>query len=152
MGPGLPAFPGRPTAALLLVALVGGCAVQDRAEALYYRQHRVAAALAESIVAAEPEDPVLTDRLYDAEDALNGACAALREAGYRRFNGEDIGDDLRWQIVDSLDACAAQADRTAALLRRVDPAVAGFYLDTPRVTTADSGAARRPEQRAGKGE
>jgi len=140
MGPGLPAFLGQPTAALLLTALVGACAVGDRAEELYYRQHRIAAALADSIVAAEAEDPPLATQLYAAEDELDSACGPLRQAGYRRFNGEAIDDELRWRIVDSLDACTIEAERTEALLLRVDPATAGFYLGTPRLSAAAKGA------------
>lgn len=142
----LPASIGRPAAVLMLAALaltvlVGACAVEDRAEALYYRQHRAAAALADSIVAAETEDPALATRLYHAEDALDAACDPLRQAGYRRFNGESVDDELRWRILDSLDACTAEAERTEALLRRLDPATARFYLDAPRISAATESAA-----------
>jgi len=136
MAPRGPAFPMRPIGALLLAALVGACAVEDRAEALYYRQHHAAAALADSIAAAETEDPVLTARLYRAEDRLDAACAALRRAAYRRFTGEAIDDELRWRIVESLDTCDAEAERTEALLLRLDPATASFYLDAPRLSAA----------------
>jgi len=142
MGPGLPALLGRPTAALLLTVLVAGCAVGDRAEALYYRQHRIAAALADSIVAAETEEPALAAQLYSAEDALGTACDPLRQAGYRRLRGEAIDDELRWRIVDTLDICAAETERTEALLLRVDPATAGFYLDAPRLSAATKGSSQ----------
>ncbi len=66
-----------------LAAAASACTVADRAEALYFYQHRLLAALTYTIDVVEPDDPDLADSLYDSEDELNSACRALWEAGAR---------------------------------------------------------------------
>jgi hypothetical protein len=117
--------------ALGLIATLGACALSDRAENLYHRQHRVAAALAETIVANEERDPQLADSLYGAETDLNEACAPLRRAGYLRFQDEEIDSELEWAIVNSLDGCTAKTDQTETLLWRISPEITAFFLPSP---------------------
>ena len=125
-------------AALGLIALLGACALSDRAESLYLRQHRVAAALAETIVMNETRDPLLADSLYGAETDLNEACAPLRRAGYLRFAGEEIDSELEWAIVNSLDGCAAKTAQTETLLWRISPEITAFFLPPPSAESTRS--------------
>ncbi len=76
--------------AAFLAAAPGACTVGERAEALYFYQHRVLAALTTTINVVEFDDPDLADRLYDEEDELNSACRALWEAGERRVEAREI--------------------------------------------------------------
>ncbi len=115
------------TAAFLAAAL-SACTVGERAEALYFFQHRVLAALTSTITAVEPDHPELADRLYDKEDELYSACRALWEAGERRIKGREIEDELRWQVFVILDSCAEKASEIEALVWRVDPGTAEIYL------------------------
>ena len=118
-------------AALGLVAMLSACALSERAETLYLRQHRVAATLAETIASNEERDPPLADTLYAAEADLNAACEPLRHAGYLHLQAKEIDDELEWAIVNSLEACAARTDATEALLWRLSPDIAAFFLPPP---------------------
>ncbi len=118
------------TAAFLAAAL-SACSVGERAEALYFFQHRLLAALTNTIIAVEPDDPGLADRLYDSEDELNSACRALWEAAERRVEAREIGDGLRWQVFTILESCAEKTREVEALIRRVDPDTARIYLGGP---------------------
>ena len=118
------------TAAFLAAAL-SACTVGERAEALYFFQHRLLAALTYTIDAVEPDDPDLADRLYDSEDELNSACRALWEAGEQRVEAREIGDGLRWQVFTILESCAEKTREVEALIRRVDPDTADIYLGGP---------------------
>ncbi len=115
------------TAAFLAGAL-GACAVGERAKALYVFQHRLLAALTSTITAVEPDHPDLADRLYDQEEELYSACQALWEAGERRIQGHEIGDNLRWRVFVILDSCAEKTREVEALVWRVDPDTAETYL------------------------
>ncbi len=114
-------------AAFMAAALVG-CTVRERAEALYLYQNRLLAALTTAIVAIEPHDPELADRLYDSEDQLNTVCQALWQAGSRRIEAHEIEGDLKWEVFASLDACAEKTREVETLLRKVDPETAERYL------------------------
>ena len=114
--------------AAFLTAAAGACTVGERAEALYFYQHRLLAALTSTIVAVEPDDPDLADRLYDQEDELNSACRALWEAGERRVEAREIGDGLRWRVFTILESCAEKTREVEALIWRVDPDTARIYL------------------------
>ncbi len=114
--------------AAFLAAALTGCAVGERAETLFLYQHRLLAALITAIVAIEPHDPELADRLYDSEDELNTVCRALWQAGSRRIEAQEIDDGLRWQVLTSLDACAEKTREVETLLREVDPEIAERYL------------------------
>ena len=118
------------TAAFLAAAL-SACTVGERAEALYFFQHRLLAALISIINVVEPDDPDLADRLYDSEDELNSACRALWEAGERRVEAREIGEDLRWQVFTNLESCAEKTREVEALIWRVDPDTAQIYLGGP---------------------
>jgi hypothetical protein len=118
------------TAGFLAVA-PGACTVGERAEALYYHQHLLLAALTYTINAVESDDPNLADRLYDSEDELNSACRALWEAGARRIEAREIGDGLRLQVFAILESCAEKTREVEALIRRVDPDTARIYLGGP---------------------
>lgn len=131
-------------AAVGLMATLGACALSDRAETLYHRQHRVAAALAETIVINETRDPLLADSLYGTETDLNEACAPLRRAGYLRFQDEEIDSALEWEIVNALDGCAAKTDQTETLLWRISPEITAFFLPPSTVATRTSRLTRSP--------
>ncbi len=118
------------TAAFLAAAL-SACTVGERTEALYFFQHRLLAALTSTIIAVEPDDPGLADRLYDKEDELNLACRALWEAAERRIEAREIGDGLRWRVFAILESCAEKTREVEALIRRVDPETADIYLGGP---------------------
>ncbi len=111
-----------------LVTALGACSIGVHAEALYSFQHRVLAALTSTITAVEPDHPDLADHLYDKEDELYSACQALWEAGKRRIEGREIEDDLRWQVFVILESCAEKTREVEALVWRVDPDTAEFYL------------------------
>ena len=115
------------TAAFLAPAL-SACTVGERAEALYFFQHRLLAALTSTIIAVEPDDPSLAERLYDSEDELNSACRALWEAAGRRIEAREIGDGLRWQVFAILGSCAEKTREVEALVWRVDPDTAEIHL------------------------
>ncbi len=115
------------TAAFLTAAL-GACAIGERAEALFLFQHRLLAALTSTITAVEPEHPDLADRLYDKEDELYSACQALWEAGERRIEGHEIGDDLRWRVFVILESCSEKTHEVEALVWQIDPDTAEIYL------------------------
>ncbi len=118
------------TAAFLIAAL-SACTVGDRATALYLHQHRILAALTNTIDSVEVDDPDLADRLYDSEDELNLACRALWEAAERRVEAREIGDSLRWQVFAILEPCAEKSREVEALIWRVDPDTARIYLGGP---------------------
>jgi hypothetical protein len=118
------------TAAFLAAAL-SACTVGERAEALYFFQHRLLAALTSTIDAVEPDDPDLADRLYDSEDELISACRALWEAGARRAAAIEIQDGLRWQVFTILESCTEKTREVEALIWRVDPDTADIYLGRP---------------------
>ena len=111
--------------AAILAAALTGCAVGERAEALYFYQQRLLLALTTAIVAIEPHNPELAGRLYDSEDELNTVCRALWQAGGRRIEAQEIEDGLRWQVLTSLDACAEKTREVEILLREVDPETQG---------------------------
>lgn len=129
---------GRSLAALGFILALSGCSMSERAETIYLQQHRASTALTETIVVAETEDPALADRLYDTESALDDACAALREAGYRKMNGKEVDPKLEWAIVDSLDGCSAKAQEVEALLWRIDPVTAHYFLGTSDIASMTS--------------
>lgn len=114
--------------AAFLAAASGACTVGERAEALYFYQHRVLAALTTTIDVVEFDDPDLADRLYDSEDELNSACRALWEAGARRVEAREIEDGLRWRVFAILESCAEKTREVEALIWRVDPDTAEIYL------------------------
>ena len=114
--------------AAFLAAALTGCAVAERAETLYLYQHRLLVALTTAIVAMEPHDPELADRLYDSEDELNTVCRALWQAGSRRIEAHEIDDGLKWEVFASLDTCAEKTREVESLLREVDPEAAERYL------------------------
>ena len=114
-----------------LAAAPSACTVGERAEALYFHQHRLLAALTYTIDVVEPDDPDLAERLYDSEDELNSACRALWEAGERRVEAREIGDGLRWQVFTILESCAEKTREVEALIWRVDPDTAEIYLGGP---------------------
>jgi hypothetical protein len=124
---------GRRVAALGLVAALVSCSLSDRAETLYLRQHRTATALAEIIVANEIRNPTLVETLYASEAELDLACGPLRRAGYLRLQAEEISSELEWEIVNSLEGCTLKTEEMEALLWRIDPIIAAYFLPTPVV-------------------
>ncbi len=139
-GPGLfgPGLFGRCFIAFGLIALLGACAISERAETIYLQQHRATTALTETIVAAEAEDPELAERLYAAESELDDACAPLRQAGYRKLYGGEIDGELEWTILDSLGGCVAKTQEVEILLWRIDPETAKYFLGGADIASAAS--------------
>lgn len=121
-------------AGLALILAFAGCALGDRAELVYRQQHEALHALTLSIAETEPKDPDLAEELYRLEDELSVACAALREAGRRRIAGQDVGDELEWAVVASMDDCAQTAE---AVERRLG----GAGSEVAQHPTADPGFA-----------
>ena len=128
----------RRAAALGLVAALGACALSERAETLYLRQHRAANALAETISVNETRDPPLAEALYAAEAELDQACGPLRHAGYLRFQAEEISSELEWEIINSLDGCTLKTEQMETLLWRVNPEIAAYFLPIPTMATEQS--------------
>ena len=110
------------------LAALAGCSAGDRAKALYLHQYKTLSALTTAIDAVEPNDPDLADRLYDTEDELQAVCAALMEAGVRRFNAREIGGALKWRVFQELDECERKTYEVERMRWAVDPESAGRYL------------------------
>ncbi len=125
-------------AALGLVAVLSGCAIGERAETLYLRQHKVATALAETIAANEIRNPALAETLYAAEAELDEACGPLRRAGYLRLQAEEISTQLEWEIVNSMGRCERKTKEMEDLLWRINPEIAAYFLPVPSVITKQS--------------
>lgn len=132
-------------AVLGLVIGLDGCTLSERAETVYLQQHRASTALTETIVFAEDADPKLADSLYDTESSLDDACAALREASYRKMGGESIGSDLELAIIDSLDGCAAKTHEVEQMLWRIDPETARYFLRPRELRNSDLADASAPQ-------
>lgn len=129
---------GRHVATLGVVAVLGGCALNQRAEVLYLRQHRAATALAETIAQNEPQNPALVEALYVAEAEFDQACGPLRHAAYLRFQAEEISTELEWEIIKSLDGCTLKTEEMEVMLWRVNPEIAAFFLPMPAATAEHS--------------
>ena len=95
------------TAALGVLASAGGCSLGKQAEALYMRQQDVQGELATTLASLEAVRPALAERLYWLEDELHSACQPLREAGKRKFAGQEVGSGLEWAVMTSLSRCAS---------------------------------------------
>ena len=120
------------------LAALAGCSTGDRAKALYLHQYKTLSALTTAIDSLEPKDPDLADRLYDTEDELQAACAALMEAGVRRVHEQEIDGDLKWRVFQELDECEQKTYEVESMLWAVDPETAGRYLTRPN-TPAEQG-------------
>ncbi len=127
---------GRRCAAVGLAGFLGACAIGERAETIYMNQHHATIALIEAITVAETGDPALADHLYGTENALDEACAPLREASYRKMSGRDMDGVLQRAILDSLDGCAAKTREVESLLWRVDPETATYFFPSRNVASA----------------
>ncbi len=110
------------------MAGLGACATRDRAEAVYLYQNRITAALAEAVTAAEAEGREVVDALYEAEASLQRDCGPLQSAGYRRFNQEELDMAEKMAAYESVEACEARAAEVEALIRKVDPETAAYFL------------------------
>lgn len=123
--------PGLLTMGLLTMGLIlGGCTVGQRAETLYYRQHRALTALTFAITTAEIHDLDLAERLYDREDELYSACALLLQASTRNEHDQGIEMGLKWRILRSLDTCAQKTREIEHLLKRLNTGAALYYLNS----------------------
>ncbi len=119
-----------------IAGAAGGYALAKRAEALYLRQQDAQSALASTLTEVETALPALANRLYDLEDDLHSACSSLREAGQRRFEGQDLGSGLEWAIVTSLQKCESA---TSTVERQVQQAEAGKLGEVPPMDTFPAG-------------
>ena len=118
-------------------AFLSGCAARADGERVFLRQNRASAALTYAIVDAETYAPELVGQLYDAESALNHACAPLQEAGGRGVNQEQIGLFLRFEMFGALDGCEEMCHEVEELVWRLDPEIAETYLAKPTLATSD---------------
>ncbi len=123
-------------AAVGLAALLGACALGERAETIYMEQHQVTIALIEAIEVAEADDPTLADQLYGTESDLDEACTPLREASYRKMSGREMDGALQRAILNSLDGCAAKTREVEDLLWRVDPETAAYFFPSQNLASA----------------
>ena len=114
--------------AVFTMAGLSACATRDRAEAVYLYQNQITAALAEAVQAAEAEGRDVVEALYDAEAALRRDCGPLQNAGYRRINQEDLDTAQKLAAYDSVEACDATATEVEALIRKIDPETAAYFL------------------------
>lgn len=121
--------------AVVLVALIAGCALGPRAKAVFVQQHRASTALTEAILAAEMEEPALAERLYGTEDELNAACGPLQTAGYRRMTEEAVDPALNWAAFTTLQGCAVKTEEVERLLWQVDPETAQYFLTKPTIVS-----------------
>ena len=113
------------------LAALAGCSTGYRAKALYLHQYKTLSALTTAIDSLEPKNPDLADRLYDTEEDLQAACAALMEAGVRRVHAQEINSDLKWRVYQELDECEQKTYEVERMLWDVDPESAGRYLRKP---------------------
>ena len=112
--------PGAGLLALTGVAMVGACAMADRAEALFFRQQTAQSDLADTIVGLEMDRPRLAEQLYGMEDELHEACAPLREASQRKVSEEEIDADLEWAVFSALETCETKTRQVEQLVRRAE--------------------------------
>ncbi len=69
------------------------------------RQQSAQGSLADTVIEVETAQPLLAARLYGLEDDLHAACRPLREASLRRLEGQDLGSELEWAVMVSLQDC-----------------------------------------------
>ncbi len=113
----------RPCAFVLVIGIAGtagGCALAERAEALFLRQQSAQGALANTVSEVEMAQPALAQQLYGLEDDLHSACSPLREASQRRFKGEEVGSDLEWAIVTSLQKCESTTGTVEHMVQQAE--------------------------------
>ena len=123
--------------ALGVLGIAGGCAlVGDHAEALFLRQQDAQNRLVSTLADLESAQPALAQRLYFLEDELHSACRSLREAGKRRFEGEEVNSSLEWAIMTSLNRCESA---TGTVETVVQQAQAGEIKSPFSVDTAPAG-------------
>ena len=105
-------------AALGVLASAGGCSLGRQAEALYMRQQDVQGELATTLASLEMARPALAERLYWLEDELHNACQPLREAGKRKFAGQEVGPGLDCAVMTSLSRCASTTGVIESLVQQ----------------------------------
>ncbi len=101
----------------LVVPMLIDETIEDRAAAVFTYQNQVSAALAETIVQAESHDLPLLDALYNVEEQLNEACAALQEAGRRHIEGEELSGLLQIAVFNAMDSCESKSAEVAYYVR-----------------------------------
>jgi len=92
------------------------------------RQQSAQSSLASTASEVETAQPHLAERLYGLEDDLHTACRPLREASLRRLEGQDLGPDLEWAVVTSLQECESTTDTVENLVQQ---AKAGHMREIP---------------------
>lgn len=120
-----------PTAAMMFVAAVTGCAAPERGEHVFTRQNQAASALAMIAMDAEMRGSKETDQVYAAEARLSDACALLSEAAAQKMRGETLHIEFEMMVLNSLDECAAETKRSEQFIWRANPELAKFYLGEP---------------------
>ena len=122
--------------AIVIAGATGGCALAERAEALFMRQQSAQGSLANTVVEVETARPLLAERLYGLEDDLHTACSPLREASQRRLEGQDLSTELEWAVMTSLQDCETT---TRTVEHMVQQAEAGTLDDGPSADPASEG-------------
>jgi len=113
---------------VFIMASLIGCTTPDQAESVFLYQNQITAALAEAVQAAEIEGRDVVEELYAAEAALRRDCGPLQNAGYRRINQEELDTAQKIAAYESVEACRATAAGVEALIRKVDPETASYFL------------------------
>ncbi len=119
-----------------IAGTAGGFALAERAEALFLRQQSVQSSLVSTVSEVETVRPRLAARLYGLEDDLHTACRPLREASRRRLDGQDLGPNLEWAVVTTLQKCESA---TSTIEHLVQEAKAGNLGEGPLVDIIPAG-------------
>ncbi len=115
-----------------IAGTLGGCGLAERAESLFMRQQSAQSSLATTVSEVETGQPQLAAWLYGLEDDLHAACRPLRRASLRRLEGQDLGSELEWAIVNSLEECESTTSTVEILVQQAKSGAlrAGPQLDT----------------------
>jgi hypothetical protein len=70
----------------------------------------------------------VVEEFYAAEAELRRDCGPLQNAGYRRINQEELDTAQKIAAYESVEACRATAAEVEALIRKVDPETASYFL------------------------
>ena len=117
---------------------LAGCAAAGQSIEVYDQQARANLALTAVLAAAHSKNPGRVDDLERGAAALRIACAALQDAEYRSRNDAPVDLSVKVAAYGTLDTCAAKATEIEDLLWRIDPFIAGHYLEHPMVSVAEN--------------
>lgn len=115
---------------------LGGCVVLDAIRAgeeaevrkIFHQQSVVSKALMYAIVGAETNNPSVLALLESAEEKLSKACEPFQKIISKKFDGKEIGSDLKNKVYNARHICETAAHEVATLLWARDKETAHFYL------------------------